>query len=98
MVSHEFNRFSEYYRGRAEIEQPSDSRGDRKDGGREKRSRKAEAGFTRLFINLGKTDHFFPNELISLLNNNTRGRIELGDRKSTRLNSSHANISYAVFC
>src|SRR3712207_8369870 len=24
--------------------------------------------------------------------------VELGDRKSTRLNSSHANISYAVFC
>src|SRR3712207_7678149 len=24
--------------------------------------------------------------------------ITLGDRKSTRLNSSHANISYAVFC
>src|SRR3712207_7043858 len=23
---------------------------------------------------------------------------EFGDRKSTRLNSSHANISYAVFC
>src|SRR3712207_7714644 len=32
-----------------------------------------------------------------------RGRVEparrgLPDRKSTRLNSSHANISYAVFC
>src|SRR3712207_8428203 len=28
-----------------------------------------------------------------------RGRHALGeDRKSTRLNSSHANISYAVFC
>src|SRR5258707_9904712 len=32
-----------------------------------------------------------------------RGRIssiisKFGDRKSTRLNSSHANISYAVFC
>src|SRR3712207_8937263 len=26
------------------------------------------------------------------------GPIILGDRKSTRLNSSHANISYAVFC
>src|SRR3712207_6859102 len=26
------------------------------------------------------------------------GDAELGDRKSTRLNSSHANISYAVFC
>src|SRR3712207_7982809 len=26
------------------------------------------------------------------------GRQRTGDRKSTRLNSSHANISYAVFC
>src|SRR3712207_8551939 len=25
-------------------------------------------------------------------------RKAIGDRKSTRLNSSHANISYAVFC
>src|SRR5688572_32754331 len=24
--------------------------------------------------------------------------VELGDRKSTRLNSSHSQISYAVFC
>src|SRR3712207_7331815 len=24
--------------------------------------------------------------------------VVIGDRKSTRLNSSHANISYAVFC
>src|SRR3712207_7120882 len=24
--------------------------------------------------------------------------LRIGDRKSTRLNSSHANISYAVFC
>src|SRR3712207_8999865 len=27
-----------------------------------------------------------------------RTRQVVGDRKSTRLNSSHANISYAVFC
>src|SRR3712207_8722630 len=27
-----------------------------------------------------------------------RGQGPRGDRKSTRLNSSHANISYAVFC
>src|SRR3712207_7324308 len=27
-----------------------------------------------------------------------RRKREDGDRKSTRLNSSHANISYAVFC
>src|SRR5437899_8314975 len=27
-----------------------------------------------------------------------RGQIRLSDRKSTRLNSSHLGISYAVFC
>src|SRR3712207_7951634 len=27
-----------------------------------------------------------------------RGQVHGRDRKSTRLNSSHANISYAVFC
>src|SRR3712207_7570864 len=27
-----------------------------------------------------------------------RWSVHAGDRKSTRLNSSHANISYAVFC
>ena len=77
VVLHEFNRFAEYYRGRAEIEQPSEKR-ERKGDGKEKRSRKAEAGFSRLFINLGKTDKFFPNELIGLINSNTRERIELG--------------------
>ena len=84
MVSHEFNRFAEYYRNRAEIEVPTDIRGertgrsDRKEGGFEKRSRQAAPGFNRLFINLGKTDSFFPSDLIGLLNSNTRGRIELG--------------------
>src|SRR2546422_8294821 len=29
---------------------------------------------------------------------NERGKTPLGDRKSTRLNSSHGYISYAVFC
>lgn len=46
MVSHEFNRFAEYYRNRAEIEIPTDSRGeragrgDRKEGGFEKEAGK----------------------------------------------------------
>lgn len=84
MVSMEFNRFLEYYRGRNEIETATaDMRGDRPERG-ERRGRDGEGprqatpGFTRLFINLGKMDNFFPNELINLLNNNTRGRIELG--------------------
>ncbi len=79
VVSHEFNRFEEYYRNRPDIEQPSaEGRGERKAAKGDKRSRTAEAGFTRLFINLGKTDRFFAAELIGLLNNHTRGRIELG--------------------
>src|SRR3712207_7065969 len=48
-----------------------------------------------------------PTELVALLRRHIRdfgtapdGRIFRAprDRKSTRLNSSHANISYAVFC
>src|SRR3712207_7995300 len=40
---------------------------------------------------------------VALLSRSTGARdrgsaARLGDRKSTRLNSSHANISYAVFC
>src|SRR3712207_7972882 len=34
---------------------------------------------------------------ITILAKNTAIRLADGDRKSTRLNSSHANISYAVF-
>ena len=84
MVSMEFNRFLEYYRDREEIQTATDSRGERgtRPKGGESRdnggSRTAAPGFTRLFINLGKMDNFFPNELINLLNSNTRGRIELG--------------------
>ncbi|WP_431434024.1 DEAD/DEAH box helicase [Bacteroides hominis] len=79
MVSHEFNRFLDYYRNREEIQAPTDGRGERTGKSRDGQgSRKAEPGFTRLFINLGKIDNFFPHELISLLNNNTRGRVELG--------------------
>ena len=78
MVSHEFNRFLDYYRDREEIGTPTDSRERNTRDSRERGSRKAAPGFTRLFINLGKMDSFFPSELISLLNSNTRGRIELG--------------------
>src|SRR3712207_6944867 len=35
-------------------------------------------------------------EIQRLIGRSIRGVVE--DRKSTRLNSSHANISYAVFC
>src|SRR3712207_9452331 len=53
---------------------------------------------TGVFGGLSKCLRFVLTEPIELL----RGTIKLTcrgrDRKSTRLNSSHANISYAVFC
>ncbi|WP_071147528.1 DEAD/DEAH box helicase [Bacteroides ihuae] len=82
MVSMEFNRFLEYYRDRQEIEAPSaDGRGERErrdrsdDGGR---GRKAEAGYTRLFINMGKMDNFFASQLIELINKNVSKRVQIG--------------------
>src|SRR5258707_2369936 len=52
--------------------------------------------YTTLFRSASTSDSaslFFLQPFIGL-----DDRIEDGDRKSTRLNSSHANISYAVFC
>src|SRR3712207_7703432 len=40
----------------------------------------------------------FRSALTRTLNRYAREKSLLKDRKSTRLNSSHANISYAVFC
>src|SRR3712207_9099719 len=36
--------------------------------------------------------------IVALVGYTNAGKSTLLDRKSTRLNSSHANISYAVFC
>ena len=89
VVSLEFNRFLDYYKNAPEIEQPqSEGKGkkdrkeakERKKGAdRQPRSRQAEKGYTRLFINLGKTDGFFPNQIIDLINRNLKKeRIEVG--------------------
>ena len=88
MVSLEFNRFLEYYRDREEIEIPTDSRGERTGSGYERRdrggsssekvNRKAEPGYTRMFISLGKADGFYPAQLIELVNRNMQRRVKLG--------------------
>src|SRR3712207_7455401 len=68
--------------------------------------------YTTLFRSVGRSAEqlFDANELIILCHPvGAAGRTsfdlsaiqrhgQIGDRKSTRLNSSHANISYAVFC
>ena len=84
VVSLEFNRFLDYYKNAPEIEQPkanekkSEAKESRK-GDKEKVARKAEKGYTRLFLNLGKTDGFYTNQIIDLVNRNLRKeRIQIG--------------------
>src|SRR3712207_7426184 len=43
-------------------------------------------------------DPRFPSAIAILASDDSEGKCYMLDRKSTRLNSSHANISYAVFC
>src|SRR3712207_7718949 len=47
---------------------------------------------------IADTIHVHKETLKMLLNIKGKDKVILIDRKSTRLNSSHANISYAVFC
>ncbi len=76
MVSLEFNRFLEYYRNAPEIETVADRRPrERKEAkGDRKGNHRAEPGYTRLFLNLGKTDNFYASQIIDLINRNTRGK------------------------
>lgn len=84
VVSLEFNRFLDYYKNAPEIEQPkaSEKKSETKEsrrGDKEKVGRKAEKGCTRLFLNLGKTDGFYTNQIIDLVNRNLRKeRIQIG--------------------
>src|SRR2546430_7094438 len=59
--------------------------------------------YTTLFRSLARAvaSVLQPRGLFAIVNWHRRPREEttvLGDRKSTRLNSSHSQISYAVFC
>ena len=83
IVSMEFGKFLAYYADApelSEVTRGSDvrkaERGKRKEGGR--MPRKAEEGYTRLFINLGKDDGFYPGEVMQFLNKHLRGRQEVG--------------------
>ena len=86
IVSMEFGKFLAYYADAPEILPPSaSSRGDRKgrstrkrDEGGKREPHKAEPGYQKLFINLGKTDGFYPGEIMQFLNRNIKGRQEVG--------------------
>ena len=87
MVTVTFGRFLDYYRNAPEIEKPMAGKASRSErnertmrgkvsGGR--RKHEAESGYRRLFINLGKSDGFYPGEIMQYLNKHVHGRQEVG--------------------
>ena len=84
IVSRNFGRFLAYYADAPEIEKPSlkserkssERKGEGK--GKSQGHRKAERGYRRLFINLGKDDGFYPGEVMQFINKHVRGRQDVG--------------------
>ena len=83
VVSITFGRFLNYYKNAPEIVRPTSKRGEKGDrksqrdgrGGatRQRGPRKAEEGYRRLFINLGKQDGFYPGEIMQFMNHHIHG-------------------------
>ena len=82
IVSLEFGKFLAYYADAPEIEKPSTkSEKTKNERGKTERRRdhKPEAGYKRLFINLGKVDGFYPGEIMQFINRHIEGRQEVGN-------------------
>ena len=80
VLSLEFNRLIDYYADAAELDIPEENTPREKNEGERShnRNRKTAPGFSRLRINLGKADGFYPNTLIDMINRNIPGRIAIG--------------------
>ena len=83
MVTITFGRFLDYYKNAPQILKPCSKRNERSERAERgisgnRRPRKAEAGFRRLFINLGKQDGFYPGEIMQFMNHHIHGRQEVG--------------------
>ncbi|MBR4721946.1 MAG: DEAD/DEAH box helicase [Muribaculaceae bacterium] len=93
LLSLEFNRLLAYYKDARPLDyvdpRKDRNKGDR-DGAKERKNnppktdaekdrREAEAGYARIYVNAGKADGFFANNLINLINRNVKGaRVEIG--------------------
>lgn len=79
LLSLEFNRLLAYYQNMPDIDlNAADSKSERgkdrkKEGNRDKDRRKAEDGYERLMVNVGKSQGFFPGNLMELINRNVVG-------------------------
>ena len=79
IVSLEFGKFLAYYAEAPEIEEVKPDKKEKKpQSDKQKLQNKAQKGYHRLFINLGKRDGFYPGELMQTLNRFVGGRQEVG--------------------
>jgi ATP-dependent RNA helicase DeaD len=80
VVSLQFGKFLDDYRSGEEIFSPLDRGGDDNYRSKDRQGGRREytGNYKRLFINLGKTDGFFPEQLIELVNKNTSKKVPLG--------------------
>ncbi len=89
VISLEFNRMLEYYKDADDLQivdeknsrrEDRSSRGERGSRGDSsgRRSSGSEDGYTRFFLNFGKSDGLFPNQLIDLINKCVPGRVRVG--------------------
>ena len=81
LISLEFNRMLDYYRDADEIVTIDDSTGrperaQRK--GKGSKTKQAEEGYERLFLNFGKSDGISPGEVIELINRCVPGKVQIG--------------------
>ena len=82
LISLEFNRLIDYYKEARDIENPQEFDKKREKARKENSKgtgRTSEKGFSRLFLNVGKSDGLRPQSVIGLLNDNISGRkVEMG--------------------
>lgn len=79
LLSLEFNRLLAYYQNMPDIDlNAADSKSERgkerkRESNRDKDRRRAEEGYERLMVNVGKSQGFFPGNLMELINRNVVG-------------------------
>ena len=83
IVSLEFGKFLAYYAEAPELEPVKPEKSGKSgqssyQSDKQKLQNKAQKGYKRLFINLGKRDGFYPGELMQTLNRFVGGRQEVG--------------------
>jgi ATP-dependent RNA helicase DeaD len=77
IVTREFGRFVRYYKDAPELEEVTHKEADEEKRKKKDRHR-AQKGYTRFFINIGKKDHVQPVHIIEMLNRNVAGRVDVG--------------------